>query len=702
MDQGHARTVLAGDATTVEAREQPVPFHDRQQFRDLLEALPVAIYTTDAVGHITFCNRAAVELAGRVPTLGSDEWCVTWRLYKPDGTPLPHDQCPMAVALRENRVVRGEESIAERPDGTRVAFMPYPTPLRDGTGKLIGAVNLLVDITGAKRGEEQLRRLSGRLEERVAERTIELSDALARLQQSERRFRLLVQGVTDYAIFMLDPCGIITNWNAGAERIKGYSSADIIGKPFSVFYSEADRRAGVPDRALLTARHSGRFEGEGWRIRKDGTRFWANVIIDAIYDESGQLIGFAKVTRDMTERREMEEQLRHLQKLEAIGQLTGGVAHDFNNLLTAVMANIDFISAEADKPSFADVERVKRHAAAAMRAAARGAMLTQQLLAFARKQTLMPKPTNLNELVSGMSEMLLRTLGGTIRVEFGLPDGLWSALVDPAQIESVILNLVINARDAMPNGGSLTIETANRRTGVLNRRQGLEPGDYVLVSVTDTGTGMTEDVKAKAFDPFFTTKDVGKGSGLGLSQVYGIARQSGGLAELDSAVGRGTTVRIHLPRAQAEARPRHLSSQEPAARFDNAGTRVLLADDDEQVRDVIAEALGDSGCAVTAVSSGAAVLEALRAGDYEVVVIDFAMPGMNGADTAALVRAEHPDLPILFITGRTDLPALHGISGAAVLQKPFLVAELAAKLRALLDSEIDTPRKVIPLRREAN
>jgi PAS domain S-box-containing protein len=694
-------TGSAGDGLASEAREQPAPFRDQRHFRDLLEALPIAIYTTDAAGRITFYNRAAVELAGRVPTLGSDEWCVTWRLYRPDGTPLPHDQCPMAVALRENRPVRGEEAVAERPDGTRVAFMPYPTPLRDGAGKLIGAVNLLVDITESKSSEEQLRRLSERLEERVAERTIELSDALARLQRSERRFRLLVQGVTDYAIFMLDPSGIITNWNAGAERIKGYSSAEIIGKRFSVFYSEEDRRAGVPDRALLRARHSGRFEGEGWRFRKDGTRFWANVIIDAIHDESGALVGFAKVTRDMTERREMEEQLRHLQKMEAIGRLTGGVAHDFNNLLTAVMANIDFISVEADKPSLAHEERVKRHAAAAMRAAARGATLTHQLLAFARKQTLAPKPTNLNELVSGMSEMFLRTLGGTIRVELGLADGLWSALVDPNQIESAILNLAINARDAMPEGGSLIIETANRRTGFLNRRQGLEPGDYVVVCVTDTGGGMTEDVKAKAFDPFFTTKDVGKGSGLGLSQVYGIARQSGGIAELESAVGRGTTVRIYLPRARADARPRQLPGEGPAARFDNAGTRVLLADDDEQVRDVIAEALGDSGCAVTAVSNGTAALEALRAGAFEVVVIDFAMPGMNGADTAALIRAEHPGLPILFITGRADLPVLRGIGRAAVLQKPFLAAELIAKLRVLLGSETEMPRKVIPLRREA-
>ena len=679
----------------------PLPFADQRSFRELLEALPVAIYTTDAAGRITFFNRAATELAGREPVLGSDEWCVTWRLYNPDGSPLPHDQCPMAVALRENRPVRGAEAVAERPDGTRIHFMPYPTPLRDGQGRLIGAVNLLVDISDRKRTEEELRRFSERLEEKVTERTKELSGALAELRQSERRFRLLVQGVTDYAIFMLDPTGVVTNWNAGAERIKGYSSSEIIGKHFSVFYPEEDQRAGRPERALRHARKTGRFEGEGWRVRKDGTRFWAIAIVDAIHDENGALVGFAKITRDLTERREMEEQLRHALKMEAIGQLTGGVAHDFNNLLTAVMANIDFISAAAEKPSEAHDDRVKRHAAAAMRAANRGAILTHQLLAFARKQTLAPRPTNLNELVSGMSEMLLRTLGGTVRVELGLADGLWPTLIDPNQIESAILNLAINARDAMPDGGVLIIETANRRMGFLSRRQGLEPGDYVVVSVTDTGTGMTEEVRAKAFDPFFTTKDVGKGSGLGLSQVYGIARQSGGIAEIDSMPGRGTTVQLYLPRVRQAADAGGTTSEAREAHPNYSGLRVLVTDDDEQVRDVVVEALGESGCTVSAVSSGAAALDALRAAPFDLLVIDFAMPGMNGADTAALVRAERPEMPILFITGRADLPAVRAVNKAAVLQKPFVQAELFAKLRSILGQPADLPRNVVPIRREA-
>jgi PAS domain S-box-containing protein len=699
----HEQQALAGGSNRAlsEPRAQPLVFADQRYLHDLLEALPVAIYTTDAIGRITFYNKAAVQFAGRAPTLGSDEWCVTWRLCNTDGSPLPLDQCPMAVALKENRPVRGAEAIAERPDGTRVAFMPYPTPLHDSQGELVGAVNLLVDISERKRTEEELRRFSERMEEKVAERTKELSDVVAELRLSERRFRLLVEGVTDYAIFMLDPGGVVTNWNAGAERIKGYSAAEIMGKHFSVFYPEEDRRAGRPERALLRARNTGRFEGEGWRIRKDGTRFWANAIVDAIHDESGALVGFAKVTRDLTERRAMEAQLRQAIKMEAVGQLTGGLAHDFNNLLTAMMANIDFISAGARQLDDAREDAVKRHAAAAMRAANRGAALTHQLLAFARKQTLAPKPTNLNELVSGMSDMLLRTLGGTVRVELGLAEALWPALVDPNQIECALVNLAINARDAMPDGGVLSVETANRRTGFLSHRQGLGPGDYVVVSVTDTGTGMTEDVRAKAFDPFFTTKDVGKGSGLGLSQVYGIARQSGGIAEIESTLGRGTTVRIYLPRARQALDAGGASNGISDADADYSGLRVLVADDEEQVRDVVVEALSDRGCAVSAVSSGFEALEAVRAGSFDLAVIDFAMPGMNGAATAALVRSDHPGLPILFITGSADLPALRSVGNAAILQKPFVAAELFARLRSLLGDPPDARGNVVSLRRGA-
>jgi PAS domain S-box-containing protein len=309
--------------------------HEREQYYlHMLEALPVAIYTTDAAGKVTYYNQAATELAGRRPEMGTDEWCVAWRLYLPDGTPLPHDKCPMALTLKQGRPIRGQEVVAERPDGTRVPVMPHPTPLFDGCGRMIGAVNLLMDISDQKRADAHAGQAKALLEEHVEHRTQALTDTTDKLKESEQTFRLLVQSVTDYAIYMLDPGGHVANWNAGAQRIKGYSRAEVVGRHFSCFYTDEDRNAGLPARALAVAASEGRFEHEGWRVRKDGSRFWANVIVDPIHDERGQLVGFAKVTRDMTERHRVEERLRHSQKMDALGQLTGGVAHDFNISIT--------------------------------------------------------------------------------------------------------------------------------------------------------------------------------------------------------------------------------------------------------------------------------------------------------------------------------------------------------------------------------
>src|SRR5712671_4081959 len=455
----------------------------RRYFRDLLDALPAAIYTTDETGRITFFNQAAVEFSGRTPEIGNDQWCVTWRLYWPDGRAMAHDECPMARALKEDRSIRGEEAIAERPDGTRVAFMPYPTPLHDAAGRLVGAVNMLVDLTDRKKVEAAPRLLNEILERRVEERTRELAEASTRLRESERRFRLFVGGVTDYAIFMLDTEGVITNWNSGAERIKGYRAEEIIGQHFSVFYTSKDRQEGLPQRALITAARDGRFEADGWRIRKDGSRFWANAVVDAVRDDRGVLVGFAKVTRDMTQRRAVEEQLRQSQKMEAVGQLTNGVAHDFNNLLATIIPNL-----ELAQPHIKE-ERVQKYLADAMRAAERGAQLTNQLLAFSRPQELITEPVDVNQAVSEACEMLPRTIGPTIAIETVLDADAWWAMTEPAQLELAILNLAINARDAMSAGGKLTIATQNIAHGYRSRLPTIDPGDYVMISVADTGTG---------------------------------------------------------------------------------------------------------------------------------------------------------------------------------------------------------------------
>jgi PAS domain S-box-containing protein len=646
--------------------------------RDMLDALPAAIYATDAAGRLTFFNQAAVDFSGRVPEIGSDYWCVTWRLYWPDGRPMAHDECPMAQALKEDRPIRGGEAIAERPDGTRVPFMAYPTPLHDASGRLVGAVNMLVDLTPHKEADEALRQVNETLEQRVEARTRQLTETLAQLRESERRFRLLVEGVTDYAIFMLDPGGIITNWNPGAERIKGYRAGEIIGQHFSRFYTPEDQENGLPHRALTIAARDGRFEAEGWRVRKDGSRFWANVVIDAIHDDTAVLIGFAKVTRDMTERRAVEEQLRQAQKMEAIGQLTNGVAHDFNNLLATIIPNLELALPHVKE------ERVSRYLENAMHAAERGGKLSNQLLAFSRRHDLLAEPVDVNRLISQACEMLPRTIGPTITLEMALDGDLWPAMTEASQLELAILNLAINARDAMPAGGKLTISTTKVARGNRSRLPPIDPGDYVVISVADTGTGMSDEVRSRAFEPFFTTKEAGKGTGLGLSMVYGFAQQSGGTVTIDSEMGKGTTFRIYLPRAQ-----HRLEDTEEAAdqRRWNAGppSRILMVDDDSAVRAVTGTLLRTFGHEVIELASGEAALDLLdQDRRFDLLITDLAMPNMHGGEFATKARRLIPGLPTLFVTGYTEARRGREITQGHVLRKPFRRAELAEKLRHIL------------------
>jgi PAS domain S-box-containing protein len=664
-----------------DAKQQMKPkgeFSDRHwRFRDLLDALPAAIYTTDAAGHITFFNQAAVEFSGRTPEIGSDQWCVTWRLYWPDGRPMAHDECPMARALKEDRPIRGGEAIAERPDGTRVPFMAYPTPLHDASGRLVGAVNMLVDVSGAKEAEEARTRLNETLEQRVEARTRQLTEALTRLRESERRFRLFVGSVTDYAIYTLDTEGIITNWNAGAERIKGYRAEEIIGQHFSVFYSPEDREAGLPQRALATAARDRRFEAEGWRIRKDGSRFWANVVIDTVHDDAGVLIGFAKITRDMTERRAVDEQLRQSQKMEAVGQLTNGVAHDFNNLLATIIPSLELAQSNIRE------DRVLKYLDNAMRAAERGAQLTNQLLAFSRRHEVSTEPVDVNQVVSEACEMLPRTIGPTIEIETVLAGDAWWAMTEPGQLELAILNLAINARDAMLRGGELTISTRNIVRGNGRRFPPLDPGDYVVISVADTGTGMSEEVRRRAFEPFFTTKEVHKGTGLGLSLVYGFAQQSGGTVTIDSEIGNGTTVRIYLPRA-----PHRPASTEQAGVESqrNAGppSRILIVDDNSAVRTITATMLRTLGHDAVEAAGGEDALDLLeRDQEFDLLIVDLAMPNMHGDEFVARARELIPGVPTLFVTGYAE-PSRAKARIDQILKKPFRMAQLAEKLRHIL------------------
>jgi PAS domain S-box-containing protein len=646
------------------------------------------------MGRITFYNEAAVAFSGRRPRLGTDEWCVSWRLFNLDGTALPHDQCPMARALAEDRPIRGVEAIAERPNGSRVHFLPYPTPLHDDAGTLIGAVNMLVDITDRKRDELELQELSTALEKRVEERTRELADTIAELRRSEHRFRLLVRGVTDYAIFMLDAEGLVTNWNPGAQRIKGYTEADIVGRHFSIFYTKDDQDRGVPQRALATARSVGRFEDEGWRRRKDGRRFWASVVIDAIRDDDGNLVGFAKVTRDLTEKRAIEDQLRQAQKMEAIGQLTGGIAHDFNNHLAVVVGNLESLKRRFDGLGTDQEPAFRRLTDGALRGTDRAAALTRQLLAFSRQQTLDPQPIEPGTLVEGVCEMLRRSLGEQITIETMVPPETWTIFADANQLESALLNLAVNARDAMSDGGCLTIAADNRHHATVDAAgyPELRPGEYVVISVKDTGTGMADSVLARAFEPFFTTKAPAQGSGLGLSQVYGFAKQSGGHATLESEIGVGTTIYLFLPRfrgIQPQASPRPFGRAAAPARRNEL---ILLVEDDDLVRSCSNDMLQDLGYRVIAAQDGREALRLLDANpEIDLIFTDLGLPGaLTGEQMAEFARRCRPGIKVLFTTGYVQPDKMmrsRWLPGTEMLGKPFNFANLGEKIRLLLDSD---------------
>jgi PAS domain S-box-containing protein len=413
-------------------------------------------------------------------------------------------------------------------------------------------------------------------------------EAFARCQ-AERRFRLLVQGVTDYAIYMLDTQGNVANWNSGAQRSKGYTADEIVGQHFSRFFPSESIEARKPEAALETALREGRYENEGWRVRKDGSRFWGNVVVDPIREDDGALIGFGVVTRDMTERHETrraldqaKEQLFQAQKMEAVGQLTGGIAHGFNNLLTVVTGSLELaqsaLKSGTPHTALANIDR-------ALRGGSRAATLTR-LLSFARRQALLPRTVDLNVLVAGMSDMLEGAIGEGITVRPMPGDGLWPVYVDPHQLESCLLNLVINARDAMPHGGSVIIETINSPldAAYAARHDGVVPGEYVLIAVTDTGFGMAPQVLEHAFEPFFTTKDIGAGSGLGLSQVFGFVKQSGGHLEICSEPGAGTTVRLYLPRHSGLDSPTAAHNKTPEPVPEQGRETVLIVEDEADVR----------------------------------------------------------------------------------------------------------------------
>ena len=495
-------------------------------------------------------------------------------------------------------------------------------------------------------------------------------------------FELLVQSVVDYAIFMLDPKGKVSSWNAGAERIKGYSAGDIIGKHFSNFYTPEDRKAKVPQKALKTAAETGRYEAEGWRVRKDGSHFWASVVIDAIRNPDGKLIGFAKVTRDLTEKRETQlrleesrEQLFQAQKMEALGQLTGGLAHDFNNLLTAILGGADLALRKVS-----DRDRVTRMLEGIRASAQRGASLTKQLLAFARAQTLEIQTIDLREFLSGTTTLLRPSLRSNIEIIIEISDQLWKVDADPGALELALLNLAFNARDAMENGGKLHLRATNQF--LEGKPDGLR-GEFVAIQVSDTGGGMSPEVMDRVFEPFFTTKGFGEGTGLGLSQVFGFAKQLHGAATVQSKPGHGSTFTLYLPATHGVPHEESLGpGHEPKL------GRVMVVEDDLLVAELAAGMLADIGFDPTVVHSAKEALDRLASGDRpKLIFTDIVMPGgISGLELAQKVRDRFPELPILLTTGYSE--QVGGTHGFPVLQKPYELNSLVGALQKILKHDL--------------
>jgi PAS domain S-box-containing protein len=482
----------------------------------------------------------------------------------------------------------------------------------------------------------------------------------------------------------------VTSWNAGARRIKGYEREEILGEHFSRFYTPEDRADGLPETALKTAAAEGRFEREGWRVRKDGSKFFAHVIIDAIHDSDGKFVGFAKITRDITERqasaaalRRTEQALVQAQKMEAIGKLTGGVAHDFNNLLQVIAGNLQLLSRE-----IAGNERAERRVQGALEGVRRGAKLARHLLAFGRRQPLEPKVVNLGRLLGTTADLFRRTLGDAVEVETVISGGLWNTFVDVGQVENALLNLAINARDAMNGVGKLTIEIGNAFLDEAYARTHADvvAGQYVMLAVSDTGTGMTPEVMAQAFEPFFSTKPEGKGTGLGLSMVYGFVKQSGGHVKIYSEPGNGTTIKLYLPRSH-EAEDLLAPAQIHQAM---GGTEtVLVAEDDEEVCATVVEMLGELGYQVLKAHDGESALAIIQSGiKVDLLFTDVVMPGpLRSPDLARKARERLPGIAVLFTSGYTQNAIVHGgrlDPGVELLSKPYSREELASRVRQVL------------------
>lgn len=612
-------------------------FESERAFRILVQGVTdYAIYMLDPAGIVSSWNTGAERIKGyQASEIVGQHFSI---FYPPEDRAAGLPERALAAARGNGRFEA--EGWRVRKDGTRF-FASVVIDAIVENGELIAYAKITRDIT------ERLK-------------------ARSALAESENHFRLLVRNVTDYALYMLNPEGFVTNWNLGGQRIKGYVPDEIVGQHFSRFYTPADQKAGKPARALQIAREAGRYEEEGLRVRKDGSFFWASVIIDPIRDDSGELIGFAKITRDISERREAQHKLERVQaelaesrKMDALGQLTGGVAHDFNNLLMGLTGGLHRIKRSTSDPALLNT-------IAAMEASIkRGAGLTRQLLTFARRQQVNPVPLDLAHIVATMEDVLRAGLRGNVSLALDVAPDIWRVLADPSELETALVNLVVNARDALIEGGEVRISAANHP----GKPGGA--GNYVRIAVSDNGVGIPADVLAKVFDPFFTTKPVGQGTGLGLSQVHGFANQAGGRVEINSRLGEGTVVTIWLPKV--EDNPAAESDQ----RLDTSAGTVLLVEDNPDVASAGALLLEELGYRVKWAQDAETALHEVENDGIDVVFSDIVMPGrMDGLGLARWLKRKYPSLPIILTTGYSDA-AVRSQLEFPMVRKPYELHELS-------------------------
>jgi PAS domain S-box-containing protein len=654
--------IQVSDVTVATEREKVLRDRQNARYDAVVDSAPDPILTVDAEGVIQLANPAAAhelgyssaELVGQpIGSVFADKnaWAPAW------------DKLLAGIPLNPPVELR-----ARRKDGS-VSFVEV-SAARWRSESRVFVTAILRDVNERRAAEARLRELNENLERRVAERTAD----------RDRMWRL-----SNDVMLVARPDGTISSTNPAWQDLLGWDEAALLGAPLREFVVPENRAELDAAFAEMLRTGSSRLLELGMRARDGGTRLiaWNAIAVDGLVQAVG---------RDMTVERtaqaallEAEEALRQSSKMEALGQLTGGIAHDFNNLLSGVIGAMDLLKMRIANRRYDSIERL---ANTAINSADRAAALTHRLLAFARQQPLDPRPVDINHLIRGMEDLLRRSLGEQVSLQISFAERVWPVLVDANQLENALLNLAINGRDAMPDGGRLVIETA---TEVIENGEQTEvvPGDYTTIAVTDSGVGMDREVLARAFDPFFTTKPMGQGTGLGLSMIYGFVKQSNGQIKIDSEPGQGTTVKLYLPRQHGVV-PQHVENLRQANVSGGVGETVLVVEDDPSIRLLITEVLDELGYTSFQAADGKAALALLDSNArLDLMVTDVGLPGINGRELADVARAHRPNLKILFLTGYAEHATARSeflAPGMEMMTKPFAIADLAGKIRQIIET----------------